>query len=61
MENQLTDVLSRYGYDEIRALAKRLGFGRLRGVRITPHTRILIARVPQIPSKQKTKRRGASP
>lgn len=50
-----------YGYDETRALLKRLGFDQIRGVHLTPHTRILIARLPQIPSKRKTKRRGAAP
>ncbi len=50
-----------YGYDETRALLKRLGFGRFRGVRLTPHTRILIARLPKIPRKPKTKRKGTSP
>ncbi len=50
-----------YGYDETRALVKRLGFGRFRGVRLTPHTRILIAHLPKTPRKRKTKRIGASP
>ncbi len=50
-----------YGYDETRALVKGLGFGRFRGVRLTPHTRILIASLPKIPRKRKTKRIGASP
>jgi ubiquinone/menaquinone biosynthesis C-methylase UbiE len=49
-----------YGYDEIRALVKRLGFGRFRCVRLTDHTRILIARMPHKSRPRKTKRRGAS-
>ncbi len=50
-----------YGYDDTRALAKGLGFDQIRGVHLTPHTRILIARLPKIPRKRKAKRRGASP
>lgn len=50
-----------YGYGEIRALVKRLGFGRFRRVRLTDHTRILIASIPHKSRPRKAKRRGASP
>jgi ubiquinone/menaquinone biosynthesis C-methylase UbiE len=50
-----------YGYDETRALLKRLGFCRFRRVRLTPHTRILIANVLHTSRARKAALKGAAP